>query len=45
MGALIDAHVREIGGMVPVINPKYDPAAKSPMGETKAFPMDKYPSY
>ncbi len=45
LARLIDAHVAEVGGQVPVINPKYDPAAASPMGETKAFPLDKYPSY
>lgn len=45
MSVMIDAHVAEIGGEIPVVNPKYDPAAKSPMGTTKAFPMDKYPSY
>ena len=35
----------EIGGLVPVINPKYDPEAESPMGRKKDFPAEKYPNY
>ncbi|CAH1001858.1 Arylsulfatase [Neolewinella maritima] len=45
LAAMIKQHVAEIGGLVPVINPAYDPAAESPMGRTKTFPSEKYPNY
>ena len=45
LAGMIDAHVAEIGGLVPVINPKYDPAAESPLGRTKEFPADRFPNY
>ena len=45
LAAMIDSHVAEIGGLLPVLNPRYDPAAESPMGRTKEFPAAKYPNY
>ncbi|MGB3802363.1 MAG: sulfatase-like hydrolase/transferase, partial [Lewinella sp.] len=45
LAAMVTDHVEEIGGLVPVINPNYNPDADSPMGRVKIFPADKYPNY
>jgi arylsulfatase A-like enzyme len=45
LAKLIVQHVEKTEGITPIINPKYNPKAKSPMGERKDFPTDKYPNY
>jgi arylsulfatase A-like enzyme len=45
LAAMIEAHVQEIDGMLPIKNPAYDPKAESQLGVTRDFPVDKYPSY
>ena len=45
LATMIEAHVKEIDGMLPIKNPAYDPKAESQLGVTHDFPIDKYPSY
>jgi hypothetical protein len=45
LSTLIEIHLQEIGAMIPIPNPAYDPTAESPMGTQRAFPLDKYPSF
>lgn len=42
---MIEDYINRVGGLVPVKNPNYDPEAKNPMGNTKTFPIERYPSY
>lgn len=45
LSALIEAHLEEIGAIIPIPNPAFDPTAESRMGRQPNFPLDKYPSY
>ncbi len=45
LSKMVENHVIEIGGLLPVKNPDYNPDAESKMGKTYDFPIDKYPSY
>jgi arylsulfatase A-like enzyme len=45
LSKMVADHVSEIGGLLPVKNPDYDPNAESRMGKLSVFPIDKYPSY
>lgn len=42
---MIDRHVKEIDGMLPIKNPNYNPEAESKLGVTHDFPIEKYLSY
>jgi arylsulfatase A-like enzyme len=42
---LITKHVNDINGLFPVINPAYDPGAKSTMSIRHEFPLEKYKMY
>jgi len=45
LSIMIEEHVKDINGLIPVKNPKYDPNAESQLGKVHDFPIDKYPSY
>lgn len=45
LSQLIEEHLQQIGAIVPIKNPAYDPAVESPMGRQRDFPIDKYPSF
>lgn len=45
LAKMIESHVLEIGGLLPIKNPVYDPKAESLLGKTHDFPIEKYPSY
>lgn len=45
LAAMIEDHIKEIDGMLPIKNPAYDPKAESKLGVTRDFPINKYPSY
>jgi arylsulfatase A-like enzyme len=42
---LITEHLKEIGAIIPMPNPVYDPSVESPIGKQNIFPIEKYPSY
>jgi hypothetical protein len=41
----ISHHLQLTGGIIPVLNPDFDPAAENPMGKKPVFPIGDYPSY
>jgi arylsulfatase A-like enzyme len=41
----ITHHLEQTGGIIPILNPEYNPDAESPMGKKLLFPLEKYPSY
>lgn len=43
--ALIIKHVKHVDGIFPVPNPAYNPNVKSPMGQRKNFPSNKFLMY
>jgi arylsulfatase A-like enzyme len=43
--ALIEEHLKETGGIIPVLNPVYNTEAQNPMGIKPVFPIENYPSY
>ncbi|MDG1729335.1 MAG: sulfatase [Algibacter sp.] len=42
---MIENHIIDIGGLLPIKNPNYNPNAESRMGIQSDFPIEKYPSY
>lgn len=45
LSKMVENHVSEINGLIPIKNPVYNPNAESQLGKTHDFPIDKYPSY
>lgn len=45
LSKMLEEHVTEIGGLLPIKNPVYDPNVETKLGKTHDFPIDKYPSY
>jgi hypothetical protein len=45
LNKLVKKHLNETGGIIPVLNPVYNPGTQSPMGIKPIFPIEKYPSY
>jgi arylsulfatase A-like enzyme len=45
LSKMIDNYVTNVGGLLPIKNPNYNPSAESKMGETHKFPIDKFPSH
>lgn len=42
---MIEKHVNETKGILPVLNSKYKEGSESPMGKRPVFPIEKYPGY
>jgi len=45
LSKMVKDHVSEIGGLLPIKNPIYDPKSESKFGLTHDFPINKYLSY
>ncbi|WP_422083592.1 sulfatase [Ulvibacterium sp.] len=45
LSKMVEDYVTEVGGLLPVKNPAYDPNVETKLGKTNDFPIDKYPSY
>ena len=42
---MMETHVKEIGGLLPIKNPEYDPNAENLLGKQNAWPIEQYESY
>jgi arylsulfatase A-like enzyme len=45
LSKMIEDYVADVGGLLPIKNPEYNPNAESKLGKQNNFPIEKYPSY
>ena len=45
LSKMIEDYVADVGGLLPIKNPNYDPNVETKLGKQHSFPLEKYPSY